>query len=397
MLLVNMYSHGILTVDMMTILFMTTPDIMAEMSNEWTNNLRKRKLDHERLQSLSKEAPDRQTFLQWRSPRPGRSNPENLTNQFWVYAIRHGGSSWGLSQDFGVLDEFQAGPCFSFQRYGQAKVILEDGRRVLIGGAHEDFYDPGFWIYNDVVVIEDDKVTIYGYPLKTFPPTDYASATLVGNEIWIIGNLGYREHRDEAPTKVFILNTNDWSIRVAECHGNSPGSIWSHCAELSSDGKQLLISSGECHCKLVGLPDQSLINPSLYVLNLENFSWTMFSRESKCREWQVSGISERMLSRSFDLNPDTIPNSNMLKNLLPFLQGGLQFRIPCDPDEDDFLTLTVQDLGHPVKVRLQGEIENFEKFYDLQKLLNDLLELIELNYGIGPLKLVPMERQKVVN
>ena len=349
-----------------------------------------------RLETLRREGPDRETFLKWRSPRFGKSNPENFTNCFWTYAIRYGGSSFSLNDDLGGPDQFEAGPCFSFQRYGQAKVILEDGRRVLIGGVHEDFYDPGFWIYNDVVVIEDDQVTVYGYPSKIFPPTDYASATLVGNEIWIIGNLGYREHRDEAPTKVFILNTDDWGIRIAECHGNSPGAIWGHCAELSSDGKQLLISSGECHCKLAGLPDQSLINPSLYVLNLKNFSWTMFSRESKCRQWQVSGISGSMLSRSFDISPDILPNSNMLKNLLFSRQGGLQFRIPCDPDEDDFLTLTVQDLGHPMKVRLQGEIENFVKFYDLEKLLQDLLELIELNYGIASLKLEPMERRKVV-
>ena len=369
---------------------------MAERSNEWANNLRKQKWDDERLQLLSKEGPDQQTFLKWRSPRPGISNPENLTNQFWVYAIRYGGSSWQLNQDLGGPDEFEAGPCFSFQRYGQAKVILDDGRRVLIGGTHEDFYDPGFCIYNDVVVIEDDKVTIYGYPVNIFPPTDYASATLVGNEIWIIGHLGYREHRNEAPTNVFILNIDDWSIRVAECHGNDPGSIWGHCAELSSDGKQLLISSGECHCKLVGLPDQSLINPSLYVLNLENFNWLMFSRESKCRQWQVSGIGESTLSRSSDLNPEIILNGNMLKNLLVPGRRDLHFRIACDPDKDHFLTLTVQGLSHPVRVSLQGEIENFAKFFDLDKLLNDLLELMELKYGIGPLKLEPMERQNII-
>ena len=37
----------------------------------------------ERRERLKREGPDRDTFLQWRSPCFGISNPDNLTNPFW--------------------------------------------------------------------------------------------------------------------------------------------------------------------------------------------------------------------------------------------------------------------------------------------------------------------------
>ena len=39
-----------------------------------------------------------------------------------------------------------------------------------MGGEHEDFYDPDFCIYNDVVVYDGHgDFTIYGYPKEVFP------------------------------------------------------------------------------------------------------------------------------------------------------------------------------------------------------------------------------------
>ena len=117
----------------------------------------------------------------------------------------------------------------------------------------------------DVVVIDGEAITIYGYPEDVFPPTDYATATQVGDEIWIIGNLGYQEHRCDGPAQVRVLNIQDWSIRTEHCTGDDPGSIWGHRCELSSDGRQLLISGGQRHCELVAdaIPDNNLLHGTL--------------------------------------------------------------------------------------------------------------------------------------
>jgi hypothetical protein len=56
---------------------------------------------------------------------------------------------------------------------------LPDGRKVFVGGEHEDFGVPDFYIYNDVIlVLPDDSVQIFGYTVEAFPPTDFHSATL---------------------------------------------------------------------------------------------------------------------------------------------------------------------------------------------------------------------------
>ena len=70
-----------------------------------------------------------------------------------------------------------AGPMWCFERFGQSTTPL-GAVTVLIGGEHEDHYDPDFHIYNDLVVIAPGGGTeIYGYPRSVFPPTDFHSAT----------------------------------------------------------------------------------------------------------------------------------------------------------------------------------------------------------------------------
>ncbi len=77
---------------------------------------------------------------------------------------------------------------------------------MLIAGEHEDCYDPDFQIYNDVVVLHPDgRMDILGYPREIFPPTDFHSATLVGEQIFIIGGLSYPEERQAAKTRVYCL------------------------------------------------------------------------------------------------------------------------------------------------------------------------------------------------
>jgi len=360
-----------------------------------SNGLRFEAWKQKQLERLQREGPDQETFTQWRSPCFGTSNPHNLTNRFWTFAIRHGGSSHGLNQDLNGPDEDKAGPCFSFQRYGAAQLTLNDGRRVHIGGAHEDFYDPGFCIYNDVVVIDGDTITIYGYPEEVFPPTDYATATQVGDEIWIIGNLGYQERRCDGPAQVRVLNIHDWSIRTAHCTGDDPGSIWGHRCERSSDGRQLLISGGQRHCELVGLEAQSLINPNLYVLELATSTWAGFHRDGDCQQWLFTPNDQGNLNATNALVADAIPANNVLHGTLMQGASDLVFRLPFGRLDDQVLLITVENRGRAAMVSIQGPMARLasDPRFKLEQLLTDLQHLLRSHFACAPLEAAVLERK----
>ena len=109
-----------------------------------------------------------------------------------------------------------------------------DGRILLIAGEHEDYYDPDFYIYNDVVVRHPDgRIDIFGYPRDVFPPTDFHTATLVGNDIVIIGSLGYLEERKPATTPVTVLDLETFTISKVVTSGPAPGWIHYHEAPLA--------------------------------------------------------------------------------------------------------------------------------------------------------------------
>ena len=79
-----------------------------------------------------------------------------------------------------------------------------------VAGEHEDGYDPDFCIYNDVIVHHPDgRLEIIGYPESLFPPTDFHTATLVGDRIIVIGSLGYQGSRVYGTTPVFALSIDD--------------------------------------------------------------------------------------------------------------------------------------------------------------------------------------------
>ncbi len=126
-------------------------------------------------------------------------------------------------------------PVWCAQRFGQSLTLLPDGRAIQIGGEHEDYYDSDFCIYNDVFVHHlDGRIDIFCYPKDVFPPTDFHTATLIGDSIYIVGGLGYGGSRRFGETPVYRLDTDTLQIRQIETTGEAPGWISRHRAVLSS-------------------------------------------------------------------------------------------------------------------------------------------------------------------
>lgn len=237
---------------------------------------------------------ERSLFLEWRSPRRGKEHPHEMTNDVWKWLIEtklpddwihERLSAYQADEAFDGPGSMNAGPCWCFDRFGQTRTVLPDGRMVYVAGEHEDFYDPDFYIYNDVVIVDPSgDVRIFGYPIDVFPPTDFHSATLVDNAIILIGNLSYSKNRRYGQTQVLRLEIDTWRISSIETSGDSPGWIHRHKAEPSPDRNEIRIIGGE-----IDRGD----NTSL-VENIDD--WTL-----DCRTWHWNRLSRRQWTR-FELH-----------------------------------------------------------------------------------------------
>jgi hypothetical protein len=219
-------------------------------------------------------------FLEWRSPRFGRRNPDRMNNRVWEWLIKSGLQAYPANKKFNGPDSTEAGPCWCFARYGQTLTVLPDGRKVMIAGEHEDYYDADFYIYNDVVVLHPSgEVEIFGYPKDIFPPTDFHTATLMGSQIILIGSLGYSKERRHGATPVYLLNINDFTISPQSTTGDQPGWIHKHSAALSETGS-ILVKQGMLERNT---EDRTLVeNIDDWSLNLSNWRWERLTD----RRWQ---------------------------------------------------------------------------------------------------------------
>jgi hypothetical protein len=168
---------------------------------------------------------------------------------FWEWMIQRSLGDAGLPKNdrvpgphqarefFGVEQKDEDGPIWTFDRMGASRNRLPDGRIVYIGGEHEDFYDPDFCIYNDVVVLKPaNEIQIYGYPKEVFPPTDFHTATLVHDRIVVIGTVGYQGTRRLGHTPVYALDLATYRISEVKTSGDMPGWISEHRASLDMKG-----------------------------------------------------------------------------------------------------------------------------------------------------------------
>jgi hypothetical protein len=201
----------------------------------------------------------------------GRSNPERMDFPFWVAMTLAGVSAYAARRRFGRESDL-AEPVWCAQRFGQSVTVLPDGRSVLIGGEHEDSYDADFCIYNDVIVVgPGGSVAIHGYPESVFPPTDFHTATLVDDHVYVIGSLGYQGTRRYGETPVCRLDVRALRMERVEASGQGPGWVYRHRAALVGQdrirvwGGEVATGgeSGESHAP----------NEGSFVLDLGRLEW----------------------------------------------------------------------------------------------------------------------------
>jgi hypothetical protein len=190
---------------------------------------------------------------------------------FWQAMIRSGVSAYEGGRRFEEKGRTLREPVWCAQRYGQSLTLLPDGRAVQIGGEHEDFYDADFCIYNDVFVYEGDgSVAIYGYPEAVFPPTDFHTATLVGDYLYVIGSLGYLGTRRYGETPVYRLDIHTLRMDRLDVGGEAPGWIFKHrAAAVRPHGIRVWAGT------VAGGGDKELHEENLgtFVLDLDRMLW----------------------------------------------------------------------------------------------------------------------------
>jgi hypothetical protein len=321
-------------------------------------------------------------FLEWRTPRFGRTNPERMNNPVWEWLIRSRLSAYQAGQRFNGPSALRAGPGWCFDRFGQSSTALPDGRTILVAGEHEDYYDPDFYIYNDVVLLHPNgAIDIFGYPAEVFPPTDFHTATLVGDRIIIIGTLGYPEQRKSGTTPVMLLDVPTLAISAVNTFGQHPGWIHEHEALLEPAGKSIQIRRGKLDR---GGEDTSLVeNIDDWRLHLADWRWERITarrwpRWEIIRQdrkpnhlWQIQqAIWARTVRQNEDLETKmqelehelgSRPDLDLVEKL--FNPETPHEQIPANEDEYNVWRINVQDVvvryvadSHSIMMTAEGDL-----------------------------------------
>lgn len=234
----------------------------------------------------------RKLFRRWQKARRGTEQAQELTNPVWEWLFQgridpyhaHVRFKSPLARIFRRID-FPSEPRWAGCRMGQSCTRLSDGREFWIAGEHEDYYDPDFYIYNDVIVRHpDQRLQIFGYSTSDFRPTDFHSATAFDNDcsILIMGSIGYPDDRREGVTQLYRLNTGTLHVSELQTTGDAPGWIHKHQAALSADGRSVVVQRGQ-----VWSGAEFLENIDEWSLDLTELRWTRLTR----RQWPRFRVS----------------------------------------------------------------------------------------------------------
>ena len=231
----------------------------------------------------------RDQFLAQRAAERGSRSPERMNSPVWEWIAREHLGAWVagdriLGPEWAALELSEPG--WSFDRYGRSITELPDGRVVWVAGEHEDYGDPDFFIYNDVVVEHPGgRLEILGYPETDFPPTDFHTAThdAARNCIWLVGNLGYPDDRRSGETQVLRLALDSFEVAAVACSGDAPGWIHNHGTELVGDA--LEVRRGIRAQTGVGFLDQV----DDWTLDLETLEWSRATHR-EYQQWSVRRV-----------------------------------------------------------------------------------------------------------
>jgi hypothetical protein len=300
--------------------WVSSPEVLDKLADHLNDNQRQwltqlaeaanRCNDAELADEISEELYHAQ-----KEPRFGEHNPELMELAFWKFMVRRRRSAWSARAQFdsahreytrqldaiplpepaevasmneaekealaATLPRYSyGGAVWCFQRFGMSSTSLPDGRTIYIAGEHEDFYDPDFYIYNDVIVIQPNlEIQIYAYPRKVFRPTDFHSATLVqGESIYIIGNLGYYGTREPGVTPVYRLGCQSYQMEKLATTGDNPGWISDHKAEYVAERHAIKVTQGKICVSGEG-KRQFRQNRKVYWLDLATSQWSCGSKQ----------------------------------------------------------------------------------------------------------------------
>lgn len=199
---------------------------------------------------------------------PGNGRP--MRNPFWEMMVRQRQPAHWARTALKVSGS-ELSPVWCFARFGRTVTALDDGSLVYVGGEHEDFYDQDFCIYNDVIVERTSgAIEIYGFPPNDLPPTDFHTATLVEQNLYLIGSLGSPHQRAPDATPVYRLDTRNFEISPVRCGGDRPGWIFKHRAEFDHRARAIRIWGGKLY-RSKEQPREA--NPDTYELDLASRKW----------------------------------------------------------------------------------------------------------------------------
>jgi hypothetical protein len=328
------------------------------------------------------DSPER--YLQQCKPQFGESNPERMQFPHWEWMVRSGKDPYWVRSDLGVLaylrkcddgDQRSAThPDWCFDRMGMTRTRMSDGRIICIGGEHEDSYDPDFCIYNDVVVLrpapgedwvtlQSGEVEIYGYPQSVFEPTDFHSATLVENTIYIIGSLGYETSRQPNRTPVMALDTETYRMARVETTGPEPGRIYEHHASYDAARHAITVRGGS----IWSVAEEAEIrHAGATRLYLNKMRWELIAVTEKHRKFLLKGHDDF-------LNDYDEPGKNV------FVSSDKNY-MPLEPVEEGVMVYGLDVLG--VRFRFEVWIEEVRTLVEGElppQIINAVLEEITGN------------------